>query len=134
MADIGTLNGLSTIAHAVNKSGEVVGTSYASDQSSAGGFPIDGASMIDLNNLVDSSGMGWQLLDARGINDSGPIVGIGVNPAGQSHAFLLTPVNAFSGSPVVTVTPVGTDGTTYDVSVRPNRHGQLSGHDKGWRS
>ena len=117
MVDLGAFNGLSTIAYAINQSGEVVGTCYDSNDSSVGAFLYAGANTVDLNNLVNSSGMGWQLLDARGINDSGQIVGIGVNPAGQTHAFLLTPVNAFSGSPVVTVTPVGTDGTTYDVAV-----------------
>jgi probable HAF family extracellular repeat protein len=46
--------------------------------------------MIDLNNLVDPS-TGWVLESADGINDSGQIVGYGVNPSGQTHAFLLTP-------------------------------------------
>jgi len=50
----------------------------------------DGA-MTDLNNLVPSD-CGWTLEMARGINDSGAIVGWGTDPAGQTEAFLLTPV------------------------------------------
>jgi probable HAF family extracellular repeat protein len=48
--------------------------------------------MLNLNNLVDSSGAGWTLNYARGINDNGLIVGFGLTPGGATHAFLLTPV------------------------------------------
>lgn len=44
----------------------------------------------DLNNLIDPN-LGWELLDARSINDSGQIVGEGVIN-NQIHAFILTPV------------------------------------------
>lgn len=44
----------------------------------------------DLNDLIDPS-LGWELLDARSINDSGQIVGEGVIN-GHIHAFILTPV------------------------------------------
>ena len=47
--------------------------------------------MSDLNNDI-SSGSGWTLDEATGINDKGQIVGYGTNPSGQSEAFLLTPV------------------------------------------
>ena len=47
--------------------------------------------MDDLNDLVDPAS-GWTLTVAQSINDSGWIVGYGTNPAGQTHAFLLTPV------------------------------------------
>lgn len=47
--------------------------------------------MYNLNNLLDSSGAGWTLTNATGINDSHSIVGWGVAPNGQTHAFLLTP-------------------------------------------
>jgi hypothetical protein len=46
--------------------------------------------MVDLNDLIDPA-LGWELLQALGINDLGQIVGHGrIN--GQTHAFLLTPV------------------------------------------
>jgi probable HAF family extracellular repeat protein len=44
----------------------------------------------DLNDLSVAEKPGWVLIDARSINNSGQIVGVGtVN--GQIHAFLLTP-------------------------------------------
>ncbi len=45
--------------------------------------------MTDLNSLLPS-GSGWNLGGATGINDSGQIVGYGIDN-GQDHAFLLTP-------------------------------------------
>lgn len=35
---------------------------------------------------------GWTPSNAYDINDSGQIVGEGVSPSGETHAFLLTPV------------------------------------------
>ena len=46
--------------------------------------------MTDLNSLTSSSG--WTLSDATAINDNGWIAGYGLNPTGQEHAFLLTPI------------------------------------------
>src|SRR5205823_2335405 len=55
--------------------------------------------ILDLNDLLDSSGANWILTGARGINDSGQIVGSGSfdadGPGGSApvrHAFLLTPI------------------------------------------
>jgi probable HAF family extracellular repeat protein len=47
--------------------------------------------MQNLNNLIDPAN-GWFLLEAFEINDMGQIVGQGINPYGEEHAFLLTPV------------------------------------------
>ena len=47
--------------------------------------------MHDLNNLIPSNA-GWTLTYAFDINDSGQIVGMGINPHGQQDAFLLNPV------------------------------------------
>lgn len=47
--------------------------------------------MSDLNSLIDSA-CGWELRAATAINDVGQIVGFGINPAGQTVAFLLTPI------------------------------------------
>ena len=46
--------------------------------------------MTNLNSLIDP-GSGWGLYSAQAINDNGQIVGYG-NFAGQTEAFLLTPV------------------------------------------
>jgi hypothetical protein len=46
---------------------------------------------------------GWTLQVATAINDSGEIVGHGVNPEGQEDAFLLTPVPEPSSLGVVTL-------------------------------
>lgn len=48
--------------------------------------------MLDLNSLLKDSGSGWTLEVANAINDKGQIVGYGLNPLGQTEAFLLTPV------------------------------------------
>jgi probable HAF family extracellular repeat protein len=117
MVDLGDLNGLATIATAINNKGAIVGSAGSSTGSDSRAFLYVGGTMIDLKTLLNSSGMGWQLLEALDINDSGQIVGIGVNPAGETHAFLLNPVASAAGTPVVTVTATGTDGTTYDVAV-----------------
>jgi hypothetical protein len=47
--------------------------------------------MQNLNSMLDSSGVGWTLEDATGINASGQICGYGINPGGQQDAFLLSP-------------------------------------------
>ena len=52
-------------------------------------FLFDDGALEDLNSLIPSSG--WTLDAADAINDKGQIVGYGTNPAGQSHAFLMTP-------------------------------------------
>ena len=54
-------------------------------------FLYNNSTMTDLNTLIDPSS-GWTLKNAQGINDAGQIVGIGTNPSGHRHAFLLTPV------------------------------------------
>ena len=47
--------------------------------------------MLDLNKLI-ATGSGWKLISAAGINDMGQIVGYGLSPDGQNHAFLLNPI------------------------------------------
>ena len=48
--------------------------------------------MMDLNDLVPTNS-GWEMMEARGINTAGQIVGWGIH-AGHTNAFLLTPVSA----------------------------------------
>lgn len=46
----------------------------------------------DLNNLLDASGDGWALAIAYSANELGQIVGVGTNPDGVLHGYLLTPI------------------------------------------
>lgn len=102
--DLGTLGGTNSIAYCLNNGGMGVGMAQLSN-----GFPhafmattgMGGAvHMTDLNGLVPTNS-GWVLMEARGVNAAGQIVGWGTC-GGRTNAFLLTPVSA----PVmVTTTP-----------------------------
>jgi probable HAF family extracellular repeat protein len=103
--DLGTLGGTNSIAYCLNNAGTAVGMAETSDgmphafiaTTAMGGS----AQMTDLNNLLPS-GTGWTLMEARGINASGQIVGWGML-GGRTNAFLLTPVSA----PVMTLSAPG---------------------------
>jgi probable HAF family extracellular repeat protein len=90
MQDLGTLGGNYSIAESINASGQVVGESTPSIFGPAHVFLIDGPNspMTDLTDLMQDSG--WTLVNAKGINDSGQIVGYGQSPDKQLHAYLLT--------------------------------------------
>jgi probable HAF family extracellular repeat protein len=89
LKDLGMFAGdTSTVwGFAINDSGIVVG------QSTFGGtyhaFVYSAGKIKDLNTLIPS-GSGWVLIDARGINSAGQIVGTGIR-SGQEHAYMLTP-------------------------------------------
>lgn len=85
--DLGTLGATSTLAEAINQSGDVVGTSTTASGSRA--FLYKNGVMQDLNQLVPPDS-GWELLDATAINDRGQIAGTG-RIGGTIHAFLVTP-------------------------------------------
>jgi probable HAF family extracellular repeat protein len=92
LLDLGALGGASrrSIAHAVNERGQVVGASEIAANVYRAFIWAEGIGMQDLNDLA--FGSGWTLIEARGINDKEEIVGYGINPQGQSHAFLLKPL------------------------------------------
>jgi probable HAF family extracellular repeat protein len=70
----------------INNASQVVGYS-------AGSATLwDQGTVTNLNDVL-SNGGGWQLLEARAINNVGQIVGYGKNPDGQTRGFLLTPDN-----------------------------------------
>ena len=54
-------------------------------------FLYSNGTMVNLNGIVDP-GSGWTLEYASAVNDSGQIVGYGINSTGVTHAFLLTPI------------------------------------------
>ncbi len=52
----------------------------------------DGARVLE--TMLDQTGDGWILTDARGINDAGLIVGNGTSPTGRTRGFVLLPGGA----------------------------------------
>jgi probable HAF family extracellular repeat protein len=80
-------------AYDVNNFGSIVGHSDIVGESTAHATLWDNGIAIDLNTVLSSSGIGWVLADALGINSVGQIVGYGINPEGKQHAYLLTPCN-----------------------------------------
>ena len=87
MTDLGTLGGYVSTAFALDNSGHVVGS--AQDGAGAMRAFVWSAAlgMLDLNDFIPVNS-GWVLTEARGINESGMIVGSGTFN-GQPRAFLL---------------------------------------------
>lgn len=92
MTDLGVLpDFIESRANDVNSDGIVVGFCLnhpGPDQPRRAFVWIDGV-MTDLNDLIPA-GTGWELSEARAINETGQIVGNGILD-GQRRAFLLTP-------------------------------------------
>ena len=80
------------MAGSINDAGQIVGSAENSEGNYAPALfdPTGAGKNIDLNTLVDPAS-GWTLLVASDINASGWIVGVGINPQGKFHAFLLVP-------------------------------------------
>jgi probable HAF family extracellular repeat protein len=104
-ADLGVLPGTtSSVAYGLNASHQVVGDLVTSSGVTHAFFYSIGV-LNDLNNLIPIEETNtWTLVDARGINDSGAIVGTGIIN-GQNHAFLALPANVI-GQPIPR--PLGT--------------------------
>jgi probable HAF family extracellular repeat protein len=85
--DLGTLGGDQSVAYGINDSGQIVGASTTSTTTHA--FLYDGGTMIDLNDLLPPNS-GWELTEARAINDYGQIAGWGYI-GGNTRGFLMTP-------------------------------------------
>lgn len=100
MQTLSPLPGFATdIAQGINNSGQVVGYDVGPYQPIGSvphhAFLYSNGSMQDLNSLISPSS-GWTLQFAEAINDGGQIVGYGINPSGQTDAFLLTPTTSVS--------------------------------------
>jgi len=88
--DLHTVAGGNSSAEDINVRGQVVGhLRHGLDPFRA--FLYEHGTMYDLNALVPPDS-GWALRMAGGINDHGWIVGYGINPQGQTRAFLLRPI------------------------------------------
>jgi probable HAF family extracellular repeat protein len=110
--DLGVLSGTaSSQALAVNDAGKVVGSSRTSGLFGTSYATLwDGNTVIDLSNVLDDSGNGWRLQVATGINAKGQIVGIGQGPEGPTHAYLLTPIEVPSQTPIPGALPLFASG------------------------
>lgn len=107
MVDMGTLGGGYSYALDVNDSNMIVGGTYvdqANQQYRA--FLYQDGVMMNLNELLDSSGTGWVLIEAKSINNSGQIVGIG-RRNNEERGFLLNPVG--SNPAFTSISVVGND-------------------------
>jgi probable HAF family extracellular repeat protein len=92
--DLGDLGNGYSRAYGINGLGQVVGRSGYTMNGAMAFIWWDGV-MLDLNSFIDPT-TGWELREARDINDSGQIVGVG-QLNGQFRSFLLNPVPEPSG-------------------------------------
>lgn len=98
--DLGTLGGGGSVAYGINDLGQVVGYSNGSFSGTEAFLWKSDTGMVNLENLFDPLlYAGWDLEEARGINDSGQIVGYGFHN-GQQRAFLMTLLPTDNGSDV----------------------------------
>jgi probable HAF family extracellular repeat protein len=88
-----------TSAVAINDSGDVVGDAHDA-YTNFHAFLFSNGTLSDLNDLIDPTS-GWTVQRTGGINNAGQIVGMGINSLGQTHAFLLTPINTPEPSTLV---------------------------------
>ncbi|MEZ6095295.1 MAG: DUF3466 family protein [Pirellulaceae bacterium] len=78
-------------ANDINNNDWIVGR-FGTDEADARAFLYtDATGTMTLNNLLDSTGTGWDLLQATAIDESGRIIGWGRDGSGNFHSFLLTP-------------------------------------------
>jgi probable HAF family extracellular repeat protein len=92
--NLGTLPGQQqSQALGLNDEGQVVGSSFSDGDNEPlpAGFLYSGGQMLNLNNMLDSSGNGWQIQQAVAINDNGWIAA-DATFRGNTFAVLLTPV------------------------------------------
>jgi probable HAF family extracellular repeat protein len=97
MTDLGTLGGHYSYGIAINNSNLIVGGSFTDANDAVyHAFVTRSNVLADLNNLLDTTGTGWVLVEARAINDAGQITGIGTF-GGKMRIFLLNPPPFITG-------------------------------------
>ena len=74
MEDLGTLGGNQSYAYGINGRGEAAGRSWLAGSQTRYAHLWWNGRMTEGNALIDPAG-GWELLEARGIHESGPIAG-----------------------------------------------------------
>ncbi len=92
--DLGTLGGTNSIAYCLTDAGTAVGTAQMAN-GMMHAFMVTNVMggtvrMMDLNVMIPTNS-GWELMEARGMNTAGQIIGWGMHE-GHTNAFLLTPV------------------------------------------
>jgi probable HAF family extracellular repeat protein len=98
LSDLGVLaGGTNSYALGLNNSNQVVGASTICN-GVVHAFLWQNGALTDLNSLLPV-GSSWELREARGINDSGQIVGWGLRN-GREQAFLLSPPVSGPGQPI----------------------------------
>jgi probable HAF family extracellular repeat protein len=110
ITDLGTLGGNNSAAYAINKSGQVVGTSETA--SSHAPFLWQNGTITNLNSVVTT--YAGSLQSAYGINDQGQITGGLYNQSIYPfpyRGYLLTPSPGNSGTYTVTVLAAGNSNT-----------------------
>ncbi|WP_026602449.1 hypothetical protein [Methylomonas sp. 11b] len=90
MMDIG-LSGYSSEALGINNAGQAVGYFGDNFGGSKRAFVTLNGVMTDLNTLI-AANIGWTLMTAYDVNNSGQIVGVGIAANGVQRAFLLNPI------------------------------------------
>lgn len=94
--DLGTLGGTNSIAYCLTHAGTVVGMAQLTNGMTHAFIVTNALSgtvrMMDLNAMIPTNS-GWELMEARSMNEAGQIVGWGMHGA-HTNAFLLTPVSA----------------------------------------
>jgi probable HAF family extracellular repeat protein len=102
--DLGSLGGNYSYALAINNSNVVVGGSFTDTNHTVyHAFVCVSNTLLDLNQLLDETGVGWELTEARAINDRGQIAGVGLLN-GEKHAYLLS---SSSNPPAPQITHIG---------------------------
>jgi len=114
--DLGTLGGAVSHAKAVNRRGQVVGTSRDAQGRTRAFLWEDTIGIVDLKPLTGVN------TSANDINDHGDIAGGGDTGFGDFHAYLLSAGTSFD---------LGTLGGNESEALAVNRHGQVAGHSRG---